>query len=681
MTQRRSPLTALVLLAVFLGVVAGPATAQPAVPGAPANLQAAVSGNTLSLTWTPPSTGGAPTGYTLVARTAASGPVLAAIPVGNVTSFAATGPNGVFVISMQASNASGAGPESSAVTVTLPTVPPAPGAPTGLVASAAGNTATFTWNPPSSGGVVANYLLSAGVTPGFAVPLATLPLPGGSTSTVVPGVPAGTYYIRVVAQNAGGTSAPTNEAVLTVAGPAAPGAPTMNTPTGSGSTLNLSWTPGGGGAPTSYVLTALTTGGAVIASVPLSATAAAFANVPNGTYVLQVVAVNAVGASPASNQVTVTLPITGPPPPIAQIGIDITTTDGAFGYDVALSGGGQRIVVGAFSTANGTTRVYERVGNSWTQVGQDLIGEAADDRAGQAVDINAAGTRIAVGAYLNDGVAPAAGHVRVFDLVGSTWTQVGTDIDGGGNSWGSGYSLALSADGSRLVVGAPGVNSLNGRVRVYEYAAGAWTLLGSTLSGGNEFGSAVDISADGTTIAASFPSAAGLSRAGTVQVSRLTAGNWTPLGNLLEGEQIADLFGAALALSANGSRVAVSAPSDIEGGQDGGGVQSGKLRVFDLVGGTWTQVGNDVLGLAGERFGEAIGLSDDGARFVANSANRSLGRVYTLQAGAWAQVGTDVKTTNGLRASGIALSPQGGTMALGFVNGSPKRVSVFSINP
>lgn len=87
---------------------------------------------------------GAPTSYTLVGRATAGGTVLGTLALGNVTSFAGPGPNGVFVLTLVASNAAGNGPESAAVTVTLPTLPAPPGAPTNLVASTLGNTATFT---------------------------------------------------------------------------------------------------------------------------------------------------------------------------------------------------------------------------------------------------------------------------------------------------------------------------------------------------------------------------------------------------------------------------------------------------------------------------------------------------------------------------------------------------------
>jgi len=108
----------------------------------------------------------------------------------------------------------------------------------------------------------------------------------------------------------------------------------------------------------------------------------------------------------------------------------------------------------------------------------DIVGEAADDRAGSGVDINDAGTRIAVGAYLNDGGGSASGHVRVYDLVGTTWTQVGADLDGDAANHALGWSVALSASGNRLIAGGPGNGSTTGRVKVYELAGGTWTQLG-----------------------------------------------------------------------------------------------------------------------------------------------------------------------------------------------------------
>ena len=100
-------------------------------------------------------------------------------------------------------------------------------------------------------------------------------------------------------------------------------------------------------------------------------------------------------------------------------------------------------------------------------------GEAAFDVSGWSVALSADGTRLAVGAIFNDGVNGAnSGHVRVFDYNGAAWTQIGEDIDGEDASDQSGASVALSADGTRLAVGAyvnGGVNGdFSGHARVYD---------------------------------------------------------------------------------------------------------------------------------------------------------------------------------------------------------------------
>jgi predicted phage tail protein len=77
----------------------------------------------------------------------------------------------------------------------------------------------------------------------------------------------------------------------------------------SAGTVSLSWVPGSGGAPTSYVLTAAASAsGVAIATVPVTGTSATFTQVPPGTYYLRLAAVNAVGTGPPSNEITVVVP-------------------------------------------------------------------------------------------------------------------------------------------------------------------------------------------------------------------------------------------------------------------------------------------------------------------------------------------------------------------------------------
>jgi hypothetical protein len=145
----------------------------------------------------------------------------------------------------------------------------------------------------------------------------------------------------------------------------------------------------------------------------------------------------------------------------------------------------------------------------------------------------------------------------------------------------------------------------------------------------------------------------------------------------------ADGFGTWLALSADGNRIAVSAPEDKEGGVSGGGGSAGKIRVFDLTGSTWAQVGNDIIGktgLNGETLGEVLGMSSDGTRIAAVGPSQTIARVWTLTAGAWVQIGPDIGSYNGAaRAGEIAFSADGRSAIVGYTNSSIVRT--FSITP
>jgi hypothetical protein len=128
-----------------------------------------------------------------------------------------------------------------------------------------------------------------------------------------------------------------------------------------------------------------------------------------------------------------------------------------------MSDDGSRVAIGASSNdgANGDrsghVRVFDLINNAWVQVGADIDGEDIDDYFGRSVAMSDDGSRVAIGAYLNDGVNgsnPDAGHVRVFDLIDNAWVQVGADIEGESSQDQFGYGVAMSDDGSRVAIGA-----------------------------------------------------------------------------------------------------------------------------------------------------------------------------------------------------------------------------------
>jgi hypothetical protein len=107
---------------------------------------------------------------------------------------------------------------------------------------------------------------------------------------------------------------------------------------------------------------------------------------------------------------------------------------------------------------------------SWEQLGLDFDGEAENDFSGYSVSLSDDGTRVAIGGPANDGGGSNAGHVRVYSWNGTTWSQLGADIDGEAASDSSGWSVSLSDDGTRVAIGAPyndGGGTDAGHVRVY----------------------------------------------------------------------------------------------------------------------------------------------------------------------------------------------------------------------
>lgn len=211
-----------------------------------------------------------------------------------------------------------------------------------------------------------------------------------------------------------------------------------------------------------------------------------------------------------------------------------------FGTSVALNRDGTTLVVGApfedspnvgnpdLNTLLSSGAVYIfRFTTVWSQ---QLFLKPASPAAfavfGKSVDLDAAGNRLAVGAFQQDGGANLSGAVYLFDYSGF-WNQYPSALNpgllsaniGGAND-NFGFSVQLSADGNTLAVGAPqedssdigvaadannDIGSDSGAAYVFRYD-GSWTQLAFIKARHRDdsagFGSAIALSADGDTLAA-----------------------------------------------------------------------------------------------------------------------------------------------------------------------------------
>lgn len=310
---------------------------------------------------------------------------------------------------------------------------------------------------------------------------------------------------------------------------------------------------------------------------------------------------------------------------------------------------------------------YPSITMSQNQLGLDIDGENSFDSSGESISLNSTGTILAVGSVFNDGNNTTnSGHVRVYEFNSNNWIQIGNDIDGENQDDQFGRSVSLSDDGTILAIGATGNDSNgnnSGQVKVYEYNNGNWTQLGNNINGEAEsdtFGNQVSLNSDGSILAigAMFNDGNGQD-SGHVKVFEYNAGNWIQLGNNIEGESASDFSGISVSLSANGNILAIGATRN-----NGNGNFSGHVRVFEFNANSWVQIGDDINGEdENDRSGWSIDLNDDGTIIAigaidnngTNGFSSGHVRVYQNSSNNWIQLGNDIDGEDNFDSFGYSL--------------------------
>ena len=258
-----------------------------------------------------------------------------------------------------------------------------------------------------------------------------------------------------------------------------------------------------------------------------------------------------------------------------------------FGGSVSVSADGTTLAVGGYGndgngSNSGHTRLYQISGSGLTQLGDDINGEAIEDSTGFDVSLSADGRTVAISSPWNSGI----GKVMIFsfDSTESSWKQVGKDIFGDLLNDCFGWSVALSADGQTVGVGAPAEGMTDdpggGYVRVYHFEDDDWQKIGNDISGdkfGGAFGGELSISDDGKTIAIGNYHGDGKALgSGYVKVYRINdyESDWEQFGKTIEGETSFGGFGSSISFTADGRTVAIGSPfSNYKGGN---------VRVFSI---------------------------------------------------------------------------------------------------
>jgi hypothetical protein len=298
-----------------------------------------------------------------------------------------------------------------------------------------------------------------------------------------------------------------------------------------------------------------------------------------------------------------------------------------FGFSLAFSDDGSRLAVGAIGESSaaaganadpadnsavsaGAVYIFERNDGRWTQADYlKASNPGTNDYFGYSVDFNAAGTRLAIGAYDEDGSLAGtnerqdddlggAGAVYVFDLEGGAWRQTAyLKAANAERNDSLGVQVALSDDGNTLVATALDEDSLTtgtnstpvpewesdtstGAVYVFSRSGEGWRqtayLKASNSGAGDLFGQRFALSGDGQTLligaALEDSPATGINgpqdsdeanEAGSAYVLTRSGDAWTQLAYLKGSHnEEGDEFGAALAVSRDGRVFAVGAHGD-----------------------------------------------------------------------------------------------------------------------
>lgn len=266
-----------------------------------------------------------------------------------------------------------------------------------------------------------------------------------------------------------------------------------------------------------------------------------------------------------------------------------------------------------------------------------------------------------------------------FEMYGGTWSSVGVPIRPEPSPFTSsgefGAAVAVSASTRRIAVGAPNTHlnagSLdNGRVYTYEYDGSNFVPIGTPIDGesaGDLLGSAVAMSEDGTKILIGAPGASGASPGSALYYS-YTGNQWQIMLPVIGTTSDENLGSSVAIISSDGETIAMGAPN-FDGGR-------GVVRVYrrnnpqDVF---WGQLGPDIVGAAaGELLGTTLSGSD--SRVVVGTALGTF-KVYEYRSSSSSWVLVDSVTSTGSPVVAIATGSEG-DVAVGLEN---EEVTVYGL--
>ena len=411
-----------------------------------------------------------------------------------------------------------------------------------------------------------------------------------------------------------------------------------------------------------------------------------------------------------SNTVTITTKATYlPTVETAILSASDKAASDQFSYAVAISEDNSRIVIGSpyvnISTYTdvGKAYIFSWSGTSWVQEAiLTPAGGLYNWQFGYSIDIDATGTRLAIGArkaakqYTTPYSYYTGGIVYIYKRTGTSWAEETFFYSDPNYISGAdfGTSVAIDNGGDRVVVGAPYTNYSGperGTVYVFKRTETTWTreLFNTNAPTSYEHsGTSVDISNDGSRIIVGTPQSdpTAITDAGRVDIWVRNGVTWTVEATLTASDKVTlDAFGTAVAISGDGSRAIVGAPMANPSSLADGG----KVYIYRRSGSAWSQetilTTSDVV--ANDRFGQSVSIDKYGIRVAVGSYLSDPGTIsaagsaylFSRSETTWTQqtkLAASDKTTNHWFGFSVALAPVTPLLVVGAPQANPSGVTI-----
>jgi hypothetical protein len=370
-------------------------------------------------------------------------------------------------------------------------------------------------------------------------------------------------------------------------------------------------------------------------------------------------------------------------------GTRIVADDGAngdlYGYRLAISGDGTKVIVGSFaeeastgSGHRGAAYIYTLSGGSWSQTAKILAADQSGTNAsfGVSVGMNSDGTKVVIGAQAQGGW----GAAYIFAYNGTSWVKEGSTLLASDKQSGDqfGQSVSMNSDGTRVIAGAFFEDSggdASGAAYVFAYNGTSWSqqakLVGDNQAG-DWFGEGVSMSSDGTRVIAGGREA-GSYGIGFAYVFNFSSGSWdtgtkiSPPSDVVAG----DYLGQTVSISGDGTKVLIGAPADHVSSL----ANTGSAYVFTYNGSSWVQEVKLTAATPGAdaQFGMGgVSMNSDGTKIIVGEyqdyGSRGAAHIFTYSSGSWdsgLKIVPTSRATGAYFGGGVAMNSDGTRVIVG----------------